>query len=351
VWGASVSAQQIQGDLGISAVGADSASATALGSFATQVEWVNGTVAGSVGGAAAALDSGQFSGHGFADLWTVLGPARQARGPGIAFGASLMGSTHSSGFRTAAFQADARWQYARRSGGWWLGMTGAVGGSTVLTTAAAWTPSIGGWIRTGAATVSASFAPTWITGFWFPESEVQWSTSISRADAWAFAGWRGAPAASGVRTSRWSGGGGMTFWLSPRIGLAVSGGSYLSDLVQGLPAGRYFSLALRVANHRRLLPGIGIARETILLARPGDNQLSFVVRNATTVEIAGDWTAWQPVALSRVGKDRWALGVRLEGGIHRFNLVVDGQRWIVPDGYSAVDDGFGGKTALLVVPE
>src|SRR5437762_75219 len=148
--GAFVFGQQWQGDIGASAVGADSARTTALGSIATEMEWIGGRIGANIGGTAAVLDSGQFSGHGFGDLWTVLGPAHQARGPGLSLGASMMGSAHSNGFRTAMYRADGRWQYSRPNGGWWAGISGAVGGSTVLTTATAWSPTIGGWARTGA---------------------------------------------------------------------------------------------------------------------------------------------------------------------------------------------------------
>jgi hypothetical protein len=41
--------------------------------------------------------------------------------------------------------------------------------------------------------------------------------------------------------------------------------------------------------------------------------------------------------------------VALPPGVYRFNLIVDGERWIVPEGVTAVDDGYGGKTCLLVV--
>ncbi len=64
----------------------------------------------------------------------------------------------------------------------------------------------------------------------------------------------------------------------------------------------------------------------------------------------GTWTGWQPVPLERAADGRWVIRVTLGPGTYRFNLVIDGERWIVPDGVAAVDDGFGGKTGLLVVP-
>jgi len=37
----------------------------------------------------------------------------------------------------------------------------------------------------------------------------------------------------------------------------------------------------------------------------------------------------------RDGAGGWTLPVRLSSGSHRFNLRVDGARWVVPEGFSA----------------
>jgi hypothetical protein len=66
--------------------------------------------------------------------------------------------------------------------------------------------------------------------------------------------------------------------------------------------------------------------------------------------VAGDWTAWRPVPLEQALDGRWILRLQLAAGIYRFNLIVDGERWIVPAGFATVDDGFGGKAGVLVIP-
>ena len=72
---------------------------------------------------------------------------------------------------------------------------------------------------------------------------------------------------------------------------------------------------------------------------------------AATVAVAGDWNGWEPAPLTRSPDGRWLLPRDLPAGVHRFNLLVDGERWIVPEGVPSVDDGFGGQVGLLVIAE
>src|SRR5206468_2644824 len=46
-----------------------------------------------------------------------------------------------------------------------------------------------------------------------------------------------------------------------------------------------------------------------------------------TVEVAGDFTDWQPVALRRTGEDTWESWLRIPSGIRRINVRIDGGRW------------------------
>ena len=64
-----------------------------------------------------------------------------------------------------------------------------------------------------------------------------------------------------------------------------------------------------------------------------------------------EWNHWDPIPLSRATGERdvWLLPVDLPPGVYRFNLFVDGERWIVPEGVMEVSDGFGGNVGLLIV--
>ena len=69
------------------------------------------------------------------------------------------------------------------------------------------------------------------------------------------------------------------------------------------------------------------------------------------MSLAGEWAEWVAVPLRRVrSSDAWEGTVTLAPGTYRFNLVVDGTRWTLPDGVASVPDGLGGRVGLLVVP-
>ena len=72
--------------------------------------------------------------------------------------------------------------------------------------------------------------------------------------------------------------------------------------------------------------------------------------DAHSVAIAGDWSAWQTAPLRLIGDDVWEGTLRLARGLHHFNLLVDGQTWVVPHGVATVPDGLGGMVAVLIVP-
>jgi hypothetical protein len=64
----------------------------------------------------------------------------------------------------------------------------------------------------------------------------------------------------------------------------------------------------------------------------------------------GDFTDWKPQPLIALGSGRWIISDALASGVHHLNVRFDGGPWVVPSGISAVDDGFGGRVGLLVVP-
>lgn len=87
----------------------------------------------------------------------------------------------------------------------------------------------------------------------------------------------------------------------------------------------------------------------------GDLYVEFVfdAPGARSVAVAGDFTTWSPgVELQDPDGDGvWSGRVRLEPGVHKYMFVVDGSRWITdPRAGRWVDDGFGNRNALLVVP-
>ena len=96
--------------------------------------------------------------------------------------------------------------------------------------------------------------------------------------------------------------------------------------------------------------GVGAQRGvTIESAEPGRERVTFVVPGAEQVAIAGEWNDWTPVALTRLDGERWQANVTLGKGAHRFSLLLNGERWLVPSGVPSIPDSFGGTVGLLVV--
>ena len=145
------------------------------------------------------------------------------------------------------------------------------------------------------------------------------------------------------------------WWATPNVGVVGAAGHSLAQIGYTVPGGRYTTLGLRLA--------LG-ARPPTNPARPNrDDRASagpalelvggqFTIRGAPArrAEIMGDFTDWKPEPLIAVGRGRWTLSKALTPGVHHLNVRFDGGPWLVPSGVSAVDDGFGGRVGLLVVP-
>jgi hypothetical protein len=73
--------------------------------------------------------------------------------------------------------------------------------------------------------------------------------------------------------------------------------------------------------------------------------------DAESMEVAGDFSDWEPVALSREfagGKQVWTGMVPVQRGEHRYMFVRDGEEWVTdPLAEVQQDDGFGNKNAVL----
>ena len=69
---------------------------------------------------------------------------------------------------------------------------------------------------------------------------------------------------------------------------------------------------------------------------------------ATSVQILGDFTLWEPVPMTRDG-DAWVLDLQVPTGTHHFGFLVDDE-WYVPDDTpDVVPDEWGRLSATLVI--
>ena len=66
--------------------------------------------------------------------------------------------------------------------------------------------------------------------------------------------------------------------------------------------------------------------------------------------LLGDFSQWQPVEMAAGRDGSWIAEVRLEPGVHHYAFRAADGTTFVPAGVPTVDDGFGGVSAVLVVP-
>jgi hypothetical protein len=343
-------AQRWQLDIGGNAVKFDTSGLVAAVSFSPFIEWNQPALFARFGGAFAMFEGGQSALQGRTDLSLLTAPGGAASPLRTEALASVDGSMHSAGYRTAALRGEFRVHVAGQAAGLWAGLAGAGGWtSSSAGTASSLGPSFGIWARRRAWNLTIMGTPFRHEGYWFPEAQGHVSTSMGMIDLVGYLGWRGSPRASGLSNLAW-GGGTLAFWFTSHSALVLSAGAYPSDLLQALPKGKFLSASIRFSRRRPSTLGTPASGYSLYAQSRGESELRFAVAGASRVELVGDWTGWRPVPLKRVSDGRWTLRVNLAPGVHRFNLVVDGERWIVPEGSAAVDDGFGGKTSLLVVP-
>ena len=159
-----------------------------------------------------------------------------------------------------------------------------------------------------------------------------------------------------------------TLALGERTLLFLAGGRYPTDPVSGSVAGRYVSggLRLRVARPARLasrtaLPsasrpprdGDPVPSARLSVVPQPDGAVRLVVHvagAAASVELAGDFTDWQPWPLRRSGDGTWETELPIPSGLHRLNVRIDGGAWIVPAGLSRTADDFGDEVGIMAVP-
>jgi hypothetical protein len=159
-----------------------------------------------------------------------------------------------------------------------------------------------------------------------------------------------------------------TLALGERTRLFLAGGRYPTDPVSGSVAGRYLSggVRLRVARPAQLasrtsLPSasrpprdgdpVASARLSVVTQHDGAVRLVLHVAGAAaSVELAGDFTDWQPWPLRRSGDGAWETVLQIPSGVHRLNVRIDGGAWIVPAGLSHTADDFGDEVGIMAVP-
>jgi AMP-activated protein kinase-like protein len=286
-------------------------------------------------------------------------------------GASVSGFGGSHTTPTTGLQLLAREHFIGERVGAFIG---ASGGATVIDQIwrHAATAQVGGWWRVGrsllSGAVSASDTKSMTrvdvegAGVYhetnpvtYVDNAVFWQASWDRVELSVGGGARG-----GIRrvpnAAFWASASAVV-WIAPRMALVVSRGRALEDFVRGVPQAHYLTAALRVGfqdHYNRGARGSPASLDALLIsvARIPDGARHVITvraANASTVEIMGDFTDWEPVSLTKTG-DAWQLERELPQGAHRVAIRVDGGPWRVPSNLPRVSDDFGGTMGLLSIP-
>lgn len=148
-----------------------------------------------------------------------------------------------------------------------------------------------------------------------------------------------------------------TVWRTPTQAFVLSVARQLPDFVRGADASNWFTVGVRLnepspalAIALRTPPTIQVAAAEVD-ANGDSTRRTLRVRApaARQVEVMGDFTDWEPAALTPTG-DVFTGSFVLSPGSHRLMLRIDGGAWRPAANTPAVDDDFGGRVGLLVVP-
>jgi hypothetical protein len=317
----------------------------------------------------AAVLAGGAYGRYADNLWAMQGTIDATLTPGrigpvvpelSLSGAALTQGGGESGNILTLARGRLHWTGARA--GFWAGAGGGAGddGTAARTVAFA---DVGGWAFLGPATVSAALLPTSVdAGGGYLDAELALNASWRRLEITAGAGrrwWR----KEGAGDESWASVG-LQLQFLRQLAFTAAAGRFPSDPARGFGDGRYLQFGARVGASRgpdasgwalrqayRSRPPIASPVVRAFEVRTTATARVFVVQApaATRVELAGDFTDWEPLPLLRAPDGTWRLERAVAAGSHRFNLRVDGGAWGVPPGVPTVRDGFGGVVGVLVL--
>ena len=146
-----------------------------------------------------------------------------------------------------------------------------------------------------------------------------------------------------------------TLWIAPRIAIVASTGRALEDKVRGLPQTRYLSVSARLGIRERIIapwrrkvrsdgsPDVAIAK------LDSAHVITVRVAGASSVEVMGDFTDWEPVSLVQAGSV-WRVQRSMSAGSHRIAVRVDGGEWRVPANLPKASEEFGMVVGVVSVP-
>jgi hypothetical protein len=292
-------------------------------------------------GSLAALPDGQWNVQLHSDTWTRLGRSHERTGVALVTsfgGTALPGDARAAslGISGELFRGTGASGVAVAAGPEFSALAGAAPLATLRLRSRAWQQrrvvqyqlNLEVTRLRGASYGDAEFAATFTSARGNATvaaiSRLAEGTAL-QATARAFVAWRFA--------DRWSLEGGV--------------GGFLSDPFLGFARARAANMDVRFHWGRRAKP----LPQPLVAARRGDSvEVRIRVNDASSVAIAGDWSSWSATPLRESARNVWSATLVIAPGTYRFNLIVDGKRWIAPPGVSLVTDDLGGQAGVLIVP-
>ena len=140
--------------------------------------------------------------------------------------------------------------------------------------------------------------------------------------------------------------------LGAGAALDAGAGRFASNRLTGTPAGDYVNVGISfrfggAPARERSAPRVSGAPKLAA----GHTRLSIEASDATGVDVAGDFNEWKLVPATRAANGVWYADLAIPPGQYRYAFRVNGKEWRVPRGATAAKDGFGGKSAWLIVSE
>ncbi len=145
-----------------------------------------------------------------------------------------------------------------------------------------------------------------------------------------------------------------TVQATERVAVLLAGGRQLADPLRGLPQADLVTVSARISLGPQPLPVMErseIAQAQVIPMAGGGGELVVrVLANDTLfVQVAGDFSEWQPLPMERDGAF-WVARVRLPPGKYRVAVAVNQGQWRAPRNLARVRDDYGGEAGLLVIP-
>jgi hypothetical protein len=291
------------------------------------------------------------------------------------FAAYTSGSANGDGTHTGSFSGMARAHLLSDRAGVWIG-----GGGGRVWDGSLWRNLIegeaGAWTNIPHGTLTAIVTPSKLGDtIKYTDAEGALSVFHDRAGIDVNAGFRTGSSLPivGGESKAW-GSATAAYWVTTGVAVIVSAGTYPVNFGQGFPGGRFVSAGIRlgtipeqqrgdrISDNEDIRPFSDVTTVPVtsaasqpyaLSVQPVGNatRISVKLPSATRVEIAGDFSNWDPIALTRAAGGSWVTTLDLAPGIYEMNLRIDGGVWIAPAGMPSKDDEFGQSVALLIVPK